>query len=239
MKPLYRRLIDYIVDRIRSGELQEGDMLPTEAELCSEFQMSRQTVRTALLSLVNDGYLVRIKGKGTFVTKPKTIEDTTIFLESFSKEMERRGYRVKSEVLELRSIRSPAEIAEKLNTPEQEEVIKLKRLRYQEGNFESGPIVLTTSWFPKRFSYLLKYDFEQTSLHDVYMENKTRRKSAEKEVSARILSSRDCRLIGVPVNSLAVLIASITFDQDDALIEYSESYYPAERNEFKMKVAFP
>lgn len=238
MKPLYMQVIDFIMEKINSGEWKEGDMLPTEVELCQMFQVSRQTARTALSHLVNEGYLVRTKGRGTFITQPKVIESSTIFLESFSQEMHRQGFSVKNEVLEIRSLLPPVEVAKKLEIPPTEEVVKLKRLRYQEDNFQSGAIVLTTSWCPSRFSYLLKYDFEQRSLHDVFGEHGTARKMVEKDINVRLLEPRDCRLMGVADGSAAIFIASRTYDQNNQLMEYSESLYPSERNKFIIKIRF-
>lgn len=238
MKPLYMQVIDFIMEKINSGEWKEGDMLPTEVELCQMFQVSRQTARTALSHLVNEGYLVRTKGRGTFITQPKVIESSTIFLESFSQEMHRQGFSVKNEVLEIRSLLPPVEVAKKLEIPPTEEVVKLKRLRYQEDNFQSGAIVLTTSWCPSRFFYLLKYDFEQRSLHDVFGEHGTIRKMVEKDINVRLLEPRDCRLMGVADGSAAIFIASRTYDQNNQLMEYSESLYPSERNKFIIKIRF-
>lgn len=238
MKPLYMQMIDYVKKKIKDGEWKEGYMLPTEVELCQMFQVSRQTVRTSLLQLVNEGYLSRTKGRGTFVTTPKVIESTTIFLESFSQEMNQRGFAVKTEVLELRALVPPRDVAAKLELKEGEEVVKLKRLRYQEGNFENGAIVVTTSWFPIRFINLLKYDFEGNSLHDVLKEEGTVKKSAEKNINACLIEGKSCHLLGIPENSVAISIASQTYDQDGRLMEYSESLYPAERNQFVLKIKF-
>ena len=87
MKPLHAQISEYIMTKIQSGEWPVGHMLPTELELCEQFGISRSSVRTAMMSLVNDGYLKRVKGKGTFVTNPMRLEDTTIFIESFAEDM--------------------------------------------------------------------------------------------------------------------------------------------------------
>ena len=71
-----------------------------------------------------------VKGKGTFVSKPKIVEDTTVFLESFSKEMATKGISVQTEVLEQRMIVADEEVASKLKVPCGDEVIKIVRLRY-------------------------------------------------------------------------------------------------------------
>ena len=105
MKPLHAQISEYIMTKIQSGEWPVGHMLPTELELCEQFGISRSSVRTAMMSLVNDGYLKRVKGKGTFVTNPMRLEDTTIFIESFAEEMHRHGKEISNEIIEFRVMR--------------------------------------------------------------------------------------------------------------------------------------
>ena len=99
---LYIKIADASMEKIKTGEWKPGQMIPSEKEFCEQYGVSRPTVRSALSSLVNQGYLVRIKGKGSFVAKPKSVEDTTVFLESFSQEMAAKGMVVQTEVLEHR-----------------------------------------------------------------------------------------------------------------------------------------
>ena len=65
--PLYYQLYTILLNRIKMGELQPGDMLPTEVSLVEEYNVSRATVRQAILDLARNGYVVREKSKGTFV----------------------------------------------------------------------------------------------------------------------------------------------------------------------------
>ena len=63
----YTQLYEALVKKISSGEWKPHDCMPTERELCQEYQLSRITVRDALNLLVKDGYIYRRQGKGTFV----------------------------------------------------------------------------------------------------------------------------------------------------------------------------
>lgn len=69
--PLYYQLQELIHQQIASGRFQVGDALPAEGELCHLFGVSRIVVRQALQVLQDDGEVVRLQGKGTFVTEPK------------------------------------------------------------------------------------------------------------------------------------------------------------------------
>jgi len=69
--PLYYQLQELLHQQIASGRFAVGDALPSEAELCRMFGVSRIVVRQALDVLEVDGEIVRRQGKGTFVAEPK------------------------------------------------------------------------------------------------------------------------------------------------------------------------
>lgn len=68
MKPKYQIIIDDIKSHILSGTYKAGEQIPTESALQDLYQVSRQTVRKALLELANEGYLRSEKGSGTYVS---------------------------------------------------------------------------------------------------------------------------------------------------------------------------
>jgi GntR family transcriptional regulator of arabinose operon len=72
-KPLYKKIIDDLLQAIESGQLQEHAQLPTEKELSQTYQVSRITSKRALTELENQGLIYRIQGKGSYVQtrKPK------------------------------------------------------------------------------------------------------------------------------------------------------------------------
>ena len=66
-EPKYQTIISWVQNMIRSGDLKEGDRLPSENALCRQFQLSRQTVRHALEILEAQHVVVKIQGSGTYV----------------------------------------------------------------------------------------------------------------------------------------------------------------------------
>lgn len=70
-EPLYCQLKSIIIRKIESGEYKEDEKIPSELELCKEYNISRPTVRQAISELTNNGYLYKVRGKGTFVAKTK------------------------------------------------------------------------------------------------------------------------------------------------------------------------
>lgn len=236
MKPLHAQISDYVMTNIKNGEWPVGHLLPTEMELCEQFGVSRASVRTALLGLVNDGYLIRVKGRGTFVTTPQRVEESTVFIESFAEEMHRRGEAIETEVLEFRVMPADERISASLQIPLNSSVIKLTRLRYRKDHIDEGPIVLTTSYYTMKLSFLQHYDFASISVHQAMSEHGMAKKFTEKHINVTFLDTRSSRLMGVESGAPALTIVSYTRDMDDELVEYCESYYPASRNEFILKI---
>ena len=65
--PKFISISENIIERIKSGELQPGDQIPSENELIKNFKVSNTTARKSLLDIESKGWARRIKGKGTFV----------------------------------------------------------------------------------------------------------------------------------------------------------------------------
>lgn len=235
--PMYTKIADDILKKIQTGEWVPGQMIPSESKLCSQYQVSRPTVRAAVGLLVSQGRLVRKKGKGSFVTKPKTLEDATVFMESFTQAMAEKGVKIVTEVLEHRVLPADPCVSEKLKIEPGEDVFKLVRLRYVENSFEEGPIVFNVTYIPGRFSFLQKCDFEAESLTSALERNGVQRRHLEKNIHAVCLEGRIARILGVPNQSLGICIRTVGYSEErKEVIEYTDSYYPSDRNEFVLKI---
>jgi GntR family transcriptional regulator/GntR family frlABCD operon transcriptional regulator len=68
--PQYRRLYEILRKHITEGVYKEGDLLPSENELCQLYSLTRPTVRQSLSCLANDGYIRKHQGKGSIVQHP-------------------------------------------------------------------------------------------------------------------------------------------------------------------------
>jgi GntR family transcriptional regulator/GntR family frlABCD operon transcriptional regulator len=65
--PQHKRLYEILRKHITGGVYREGDLLPSENELCALYGMTRPTVRQSLSTLANDGFIIRHQGKGSIV----------------------------------------------------------------------------------------------------------------------------------------------------------------------------
>ncbi|MDZ7672570.1 MAG: GntR family transcriptional regulator [Halanaerobiales bacterium] len=69
--PIYHQIKEQLYKFIDENDLKDGDLLPSENELSSQFDISRMTARNALEELVKQGVAKRERGKGTIVVNPK------------------------------------------------------------------------------------------------------------------------------------------------------------------------
>ncbi|MBE6702592.1 MAG: GntR family transcriptional regulator [Ruminococcaceae bacterium] len=238
MAKRYLEIRREICRRIDSGEWQVGYKLPKETALCVQFDVGRTTVRHALCALVEEGKLRRVKGTGTFVSRPQILEKTTFFIQSFAKELKSQGLSCRTEVLECRTLRGAENaVYAALQLPNNAPVWKLRRLRYSDELLEKGPITLTTSYFPEEIGKRLEgYDFETTSLYSAMQEIRTVRARSEKTVSATKLPPKDCRLLSADTEDLFLTVTSVSCDHAGRPIEYCVSYFPVDRHTFRLHV---
>lgn len=237
MATLYSQIEQYIRSGIYDGTWKPGDVLPKEIDLCEMFHVSRPTVRTALANLVLEGLITRTKRKGTCVKAWRTLESSTVFIESFQQEMASKGVDVVTEVLEFRCIEAPEEVAGVLQLEPGAMVVKLTRLRYGRDSFEGGPIVLTTSYLiGETWPWIQRYDMEHTALREVLKKHHLDRSVIEKEITLYTLNEREARLLGEAPNAPVIAIHSTAWDQNNRPMEYCLSIYPANRNRFLLRI---
>ena len=108
-------------------QLDVGDAIPSERQLCTDLGVSRLTVRAALDDLVRDGMLVRRHGSGTFVSEPKIAQELT--MTSFTEDMRRRGMVPGSRTLDLHVSPAGAHLGRLLHVSPSEPVVVIKRVR--------------------------------------------------------------------------------------------------------------
>lgn len=65
--PHHRKVYEILRQHISDGVFKEGDLLPSENELCALHKVTRPTIRKALDRLANEGFIVRHQGKGSIV----------------------------------------------------------------------------------------------------------------------------------------------------------------------------
>ena len=232
--PLYYPIEQFLMENIESGQLAVGECLPPETELTELFGVSRATVRQSISNLVNQGVLIRQKGKGTFVQTPKVQGDSLQVLESFQEEMVKKGYRPETRVLEFQKIPGIPEINQKLGLKEDEELYFLRRTRSV-----NGEVVFTfRTYLPAiRFPGLLKEDFEKNSLYQRLEEGYgCRVNRVVRHIEARVADREEALLLGIERKSPVFHVAFTSYCNNTEPVEYSQTTYRGDRVEFVVEV---
>ena len=114
---------------IVGGEFLPGSKLPNEEALCARFAVSRITLREAVRGLIEDGYVIRRQGAGTFVTAGPALRNSLDSNFSYTEYLESTGIRVSKKVLDARRIAADEDIAVDLDLPVDSEVVMVRRVR--------------------------------------------------------------------------------------------------------------
>ncbi|GAB3674066.1 GntR family transcriptional regulator [Saccharopolyspora tripterygii] len=130
-----------ILRELAAGELPPGAAVPSERELALRYGVSRLTVREAVGQLCAEGVLERVRGKGTFTTRPRI--DWQVHLASFTEDMRRRGMHPETSLLDAREAVPPPATAQALGLAPQETAFWLFRLRKADGM----PMAVERGWY--------------------------------------------------------------------------------------------
>lgn len=228
-KPLWQVVADSIEDKIRQGEYQPNERLPSEAELCEMFDVGRNTVRHALSELVNQGALTTVQGVGTFVSDSR-LTKTAEYLYGFSHEMTESGHQVTSRVLAAEIIPADAFLSRRLGVQLGAEVAFLYRLRLLDGE----PTALERAYLPHELCPgILENDFSSQSLYKTLTEQYGRKPDhAEQEIEASLATPEVARLLGLEPPAVVLVFHRETRLADGQAIEYVDSELRADRFRF-------
>ncbi len=224
--PMYAQIQAQLLDMIRSGKLQPGDLLPSEEELGRIHNISRMTARQALQSLKAQGFAIRQKGKGTFVARPKMEKDIT-HLSGFSAEMRSLGMKPSSQVLAAEIIAATDEVASRLALDRGARVFRLCRLRMA----DNLPLALEESRLPlDKFPGIEKIDFSRLSLYQTLHERYGIRFAVTDEIlEARTASRHEAQLLEIPLRSCLLVISRTLWSVDGEPLETASSSYRGDR----------
>lgn len=214
----YERIKEYIIDNINHGKYQTGK-IESENQLCQQFSTSRMTVRQALISLQDEGYIYTLPKKGSFVSKKKSIKQLD-GLRSFTEDMNGQS---QSRIILRECIDNP------IIQMNAKKVWHIERMRY----CNDQPIAYEEGYFNADIIVQLPKEVVENSIYD-YIENTMHYQLdyAQQEISA-VNNRNVCQKIGVEDNTPLLKIRQITYTNDDQCIEVCDTYYVCDYYTFK------
>jgi GntR family transcriptional regulator len=214
---------DSVLDLIE--RLAVGEAIPSERQLSVDLGVSRLTVRAALDDLVREGFLVRRRGAGTFVSEPKIAQELT--MTSFTEDMRRRGMAPGSRTLDLRVMPAGARLGRVLHVSPSEPIMVAKRLRLAD---RETMAIETLHVREALVPGLTAADLEQQSFYELlegrYGVHVT---GGVQTIEPTVTNEEESAALGVPLHSPAFLFERITRADGGDIVEFVRSIYRGDR----------
>jgi GntR family transcriptional regulator len=232
--PLYWQLKDQIRTRIESGELTEGALLPSEAELRRALGISRPTIRQALSELAIEGVISKEQGRGSFVAKRKIEGRFLSKLQTFGEEMLQQGLAPSTRVLELAKVAAIPRVNDRLGLPLSAPLVALARLR----SADAVPVVYVETYLPfDQFGGLLNADLERASLYQTLEGDYGARVSrVTRQIEAVAARKSEADLLQVALGSPICLSRTVAYTDSPGPVEYSIARYRGDMTRFSIEL---
>lgn len=230
--PLHKQIEQTLRNLISSGKYDNGKLLPKEVELSNAIGVSRNTVRQAFNTLVNEGLLIRKQGKGTIINKNRNIVSHLKKWDSFTNEMKQQGIKIKNYFIECSEVKCDSELAAVFNISLGKKIKKLTRVR---GSADS-PFVLFESWFHPRIPIDSSQDFRKP-LNDI-LENEYNviaMRSSE-ELQAIVADETIAKMLRIKKGAPLFYRKRMVYDAGMRIIEYNKCFYRHDKLTYKIDI---
>jgi GntR family transcriptional regulator len=224
--PLHYQVRRHLLEEIDRGELAPGQRLPPEREYAARFGISLAPVRQAILGLVEEDYLYRVRGSGTFVREAK-VEEKIAILSSFTESMRARGFEPDIRTVEQRVIEAPIRVRQALGA---RQVVSLWRVAQVEGK----PVAVLAAYLAAdRVPGLADINLGSGSLYSLLMARYgIDMARAQSWIEVGRCRPADAALLGVRPGTPTLFVEGVTYDAADVPVEFSRVLYRADRFRF-------
>ncbi|UUZ78702.1 GntR family transcriptional regulator [Paenibacillus sp. P26] len=229
--PIHIQLKQMILQKIEDEEYKLGDKIPSEREMAQLYGVNRMTVKHAVNRLVEEGYLKRVQGKGTFVVRTRMLRDLET-LTGLSATIQDKGLVPSSKVIQSGVVEAFAEMNRRLGLGEEAGLFRLLRLRLGSGI----PLALEDTYVPYELfaDDIEKQDFEVLSLFE-YMEQKgIVVKESVQSLTIEKINDREAKYLGIPPQHPVFAFTYTSRDQHGRLVEYTKSYTLGDSTNFEV-----
>lgn len=223
--PIYRTL----VSDIERGIYKEKTVLPSEHELSKTFETSRETIRKALNLLAQNGYIQKVKGKGSVVLDVKKMSFPISGLVSFKELQQSLGRETKTTVHDFGLIHPDSFLQNQLQAEPNEEVWKVVRSREIQGE----RIILDRDFLLKEYVPLLTKDICEQSIYE-YLEGELglHISFAKKEIVVEPCTVEDREYLDLDGFDQIVVVKNYVYLEDASLFQYTESRHRLDKFRF-------
>lgn len=229
--PLYHQIYVVLRDRIVSGRIQAGEVLPGEQELARDFNVSRITAKRALNELAASGFVVRERGRGTRVTERPQQPSARTSLDGWLENISQMGVATEARVLEFGYVPASAVVAHSLDIAEGDRVQRAVRVRSQGGHSLSH----LTTWLPARIGEEFGAgDLEKWPLLHLLERAGIQVASARQTVSATLADPLVASALEIDAGAPLLEVTRVVSDADGRPVEFIRVLYRPDRYQFEM-----
>ncbi len=232
---LYSHIENDLRQKIISGAYGPGEKLPTEAELCEHYGVSRITVRRAIQNLADDDMLRRYRGKGTFVRPKAHSLDENMQVGLGFAGLSSLGGRAERHIVEKRRIPASISLAEKLDIPQGNEVQYVKRI----GLLESVPLTLDNIYVSSELLPHFIDDLKEGCSFYALLEAEYKLKLAYADLSfsASLATAEEARLLECFTGAPILVFDKICYDTDGKVVHYSKTLLSGNRTSERLVIS--
>jgi GntR family transcriptional regulator len=208
--------------------IDDGESLPPERALSERLGAARMTVRKALDLLIDEGYLRRIAGKGTFVTRSHALHANS--MEPFAHFSVDGISAAQGKTLEIVQEDTGSRIGLRLQLAPSASVTKVVRVCL----VDEEPVAIERLYLPSHiFPNLTAEHFTIFDVNELYRsEFGVKVAQSSQVLRAATVDQAESKLLGVPVHSPAFFVTTTKTDQDDRVVEYTEAVYRGDKYRF-------
>ncbi|SIO85862.1 Transcriptional regulator, GntR family [Nocardiopsis sp. JB363] len=226
--PLYFQVAQELERRIMSGEMPAGTRLENELVLAERLGLSRPTLRQAIEYLVDRGMLVRKRGVGTQVIRPRVRRP--VELSSLYDDLARVGEEPRTRVLRLAVEVPPDPVAAQMELPPGTEVYVLERLRLA----KDEPLALMRNHLPLGLVELDEGELSAQGLYRLLRAAGVTLKMASQSIGARNATPTEAEALDEPPGAPLLTMERVVYDDTGRVVEVGSHVYRASRYSFEL-----
>ena len=227
--PLYHQVARVLRQRIEDSVYPVGTRLQSEDEMAAEFEVSRATVRQAIIGLVMEGLVVRRQGRGTFVESRGKPVLKQRFRGSLS-DLINESHRATTRDIEVaHDATLPDAIAKALHVPDGKGTV-VRRTRMMDGE----PFSYTVTYLPSEIGKkAISIDgLRRTALMELLLKHGVELQSATQSIRSQLADPGLCARIDVELGSPVLYVERLVNDDAGRPVEFVRSWYRGDRYEY-------
>jgi GntR family transcriptional regulator len=228
--PIYHQIKEGVIRLIDDGVVKPGDLLPSENELSNAYQISPMTVRQAMKALVDEGYVQRERGRGTFVLQ-RPMRHQLSGLIGFSEDMQASQMQPGGTILEFDLVPPPTALLQRIPMASDIQLRRIKRVRFA----NEMPVGIHDSYL--QGIDITREELEaEGSLYRLLDAKGMILDEGEEILEATVASAEEAQLLNVSTGFPLLRATRLTWDKDGNFVEFVVALYHADLYQYVIRL---